>query len=108
MNEIIWGQGRFIISEETKSKLRRVYSDFDRQLEKMEMWYIANPTKRKKNHYRFIVNWCNKTKQKQEIFRTYSKENEEQKKKIEEMKKECAPPPSEWALLKARLKGGVL
>lgn len=104
MNEIIWGQGRFIISEETKSKLRRVYSDFDRQLEKMEMWYIANPTKRKKNHYRFIVNWLNKNKTIATTFRTYNKENEELKEKIEKMQAECAPPPSEWQILKKRLK----
>lgn len=104
MNEVIWGQGRFLIDETIKAKLRKVYPDFDRELEKMEMWYLANPTKRKKNHHRFIINWLNKKKEVVTTFRTYNKENAELKVKIEKMREEAAPPPSEWQILKESLK----
>lgn len=106
MNEIIWLQTRFIIPEELLNKLRRTYEGFDHELGKMEMWYLANPTKRKKNHHRFIVNWLNKKKTLVTTFRTYNKENAELKVKIDKMREEATPPPTEWQILKERLKRG--
>lgn len=102
---------RFEIDDETRKRLNKVYPFFEQELIKMEMWYIANPAKRKKNVYRFMVNWLNKKLEQvnsapKAFVKDYKKDSEEFKKKIEDAKQECAPPPQCWSEMLAKLKRG--
>lgn len=100
---IDWNLDRFVIDDPTKLKLKAIYPSFESELAKMEMWYLANPRKRKKNHYRFMVNWLNKSQSlPKPAIRDYKRENAEFKEKL--MSIERTPPPPEWAALKERLK----
>lgn len=47
------------ITEEMAENWKAAYPAVDVaiQLRRMDEWLISNPTKRKKNYYRFIVNW---------------------------------------------------
>ncbi len=100
---------RFEIDEETRKRLNKVYPFFEQELIKMEMWYIANPTKRKKNVYRFMVNWLNKKLEQREslpkpFVKDYKRDSVEFEKKLEIAKTECAPPPSDWTEMLLKLK----
>lgn len=53
-------QGIFVnISGEQMAAWHEAYPklDIDAELSRAEVWYIANPRKRKQNHHRFLVNW---------------------------------------------------
>lgn len=50
------------IHDEQWARWEKAYPkiDVDAELAKAEIWYIANPKRRKKNHGRFITNWLAK------------------------------------------------
>lgn len=96
--KVSWKEDHFEIDDVTTSLLIKTYQHFFIELQKMEMWYLANPKKRKNNHYRFMVNWLNKahavppgTK-----VRTYVSQNKEFQENFERAVKEAAPPPKEF------------
>src|SRR5258708_2706946 len=93
----------FIIHPFLLEKMNKIYPTFNDEILKMEMWYIANPKKRKKNHGRFIVNWMNKIRTEKVKTRNW-KDESEFKKKMEEAEKESAPPPEEWRNMMEKLK----
>lgn len=101
---------RFEFDDWTVKRLRDIYPFFDKELLKMEMWYIANPKKQKKNHYRFIVNWLNRVKinegppKPQAPPRDYKKEEIAFRHKMEIAIKEAAPPNEGWRELMDKLK----
>jgi hypothetical protein len=101
--------GRFEIDEFTRERLKKVYPFFERELAKMEVWYMANKAKQKKNHYRFMVNWLNKHMEKVDsapkpFSRDYKELDREFKEKVEKAKDECAPPPDDWRKMMETLK----
>jgi hypothetical protein len=51
------------ISELQIAHWRLIYKgiDVDAEIGKMEAWLDANPTRKKKNEKRFVVNWLNRT-----------------------------------------------
>jgi len=59
---VIWVNDCFIITDSLLEKFRHVYPHFDKWLLKSELWYLANPKRRKKNHFRFLVNWMGRKK----------------------------------------------
>lgn len=102
---------KFQIDETTLARLKKVYPFFDKELVKMEMWYIANPAKRKKNVYRFMVNWLNKVLGQVEgktpqVSRDYRRDSNEFEEKMKKAKEECAPPPDDWRQMMEKLKRG--
>ena len=106
--QVYWNVDHFLMDTSTEDRLKKLYPAFDKELIKMESWYLANPTKRKKNNYRFIVNWLNKTLDKPETTKKmpkdYSSINAHQEEKIKQWKEEgSAPPPPEWTKLKQKL-----
>lgn len=105
--KVEWREIKFEIDDFTKSFLKSRYPFFERELVKMEMWYIANPKKRKKNHMRFMVSWLNRVLDKEKPGKDYKKDDNEFLKKMEKAKEEAAPPPSDWKAMMAKLKRGT-
>lgn len=99
-----WNIDRFEIDDETRAKFRKLNENFDAELLKMEVWYLANPKKRKKNHFRFMVNWLNHSEKKVAVVRDYKQQNEEFNEKVKKAVEEAAPPPAEWREMMAKLK----
>jgi len=102
MTKVDWNHTSFEFKNGTYEILNRTYPYFNEELPKMEMWYLANPKKRKKNHFRFIVNWLNRV-QKEKVKVRNVKDDEKFKKGLKKMKQESAPPPKEWQELKKKL-----
>lgn len=96
--------GKFEVDDETKKRLKSVYPFYEEEISKMEMWYIANPNKRKKNVHRFIVNWLSRKLEQCGGKKTVVRKDDEFIKKIEAAKAECAPPPNEWKEMMAKLR----
>lgn len=104
MQKAHWDGVSFHVDPLTENNLRKVYPFYEIELRKMEFWYVANPRKRKKNHFRFIVNWLNKVAKDQGVKKTsrdYSIDNTELKEKMKAY--ESSPPPSDWLELKKKL-----
>lgn len=102
-----WNIDRFEIDAETRVRLRKLNENFDAELLKMEAWYLANPKKRKKNHFRFMVNWLNHAQKKVTIIKDYKLQNEEFKENLKKAEEEAAPPPQEWREMMQKLKYGA-
>jgi len=99
-----WVLDHFSMPNHLFERLSKVYPTFKQELPKMEMWYLANPKKRKKNHYRFIINWMNRIRQEKVVVRS-RRDDDEFKKKVEIAEKEAAPPPPEFYEMMKKLKG---
>lgn len=95
--------GRFEIDDATKARMKALYPFFDEEIAKMEVWYIANPSKRKKNVHRFMVNWLNRKLEQVGGHKKVVVKNEFIQ-KIEAAKHEATPPPPEWAEMMAKLR----
>tara|TARA_R110002051_G_scaffold154782_3_gene226968 strand:+ start:29793 stop:30179 length:387 start_codon:yes stop_codon:yes gene_type:complete len=57
--DIYWNNGWHGVTAEHRSSWRKAFpaAKIDTELDAMNQWLWANPTKRKKNYPRFIVNW---------------------------------------------------
>ena len=93
--EITWNTTHFQIPPEVRGKLQRVYPQFNSELPRMEMWVIANPQKKKKNWYRFMVNWLNKGV-KQKVQERKIADDTGWRSKHKKMVEEAAPPSAEF------------
>lgn len=98
-----WNGFKFEIDDATKARMKALYPFFDEEVLKMEIWYIANPAKRKKNVHRFMVNWLNRRLEQVGGQKKVVVKNEFIE-KIEEAKKEATPPPDEWREMMSRLR----
>ena len=101
--EVEWRLDHFEIPATMFERLSRTYPYFKDELLKMEMWYLANPAKHKKNVFRFMVNWLNGVKKEKAAVRVRNDEKEFEK-AIKRNELEVAPPPAEWREMMARLK----
>ena len=104
---ILWVNGHFILPQSVHEKLNKTYPFFKNEIPKMEMWVLANPKKKKKNWFRFMVNWLNKIR-KEKVAVCHAKTNEEFHVKQKTYEKEVAPPPPSWQELKEKLKRKAL
>ena len=66
---------------------------------KAEAWYVANPKKQKRSHFRFLVNWMNKVAKEQKPYQKAAQTRDDHYVNP----KEYAPPPPEWRNLKKRM-----
>jgi len=102
VNKVEWDRISFEFDEPTRRELKVNYPQFDEEIRKMEMWYRANPKKRKKNHYRFIVNWLNRVKK--PVSRDYSIDNKRFDESMKQAIAEASPPPPEWREMMNKIK----
>ena len=93
--KIAWVGDHFAIPPSIFEKLNRNYSYFKDELVKMEMWYLANPKKRKRNILIFMVNWLNTIKKEKVVIRVRNDEQDWEK-KLRRNELEVASPPAEW------------
>ena len=59
---VAWDGAHFFIPNSILEEFRRAYPFFGREIIKAELWYLANPRRRKKNHFRFLVNWMSRAR----------------------------------------------
>lgn len=61
---VTWTGDSFDAPDALRQKWEAAYPgvDLDRELAKAEGWYLANPSKRKKNHARFLTGWLSRAK----------------------------------------------
>lgn len=60
--DVMWAVDCFVISDSLLEKFNHIYPHFHKELLKAELWYLANPKRRKKNHFRYLANWMSRQK----------------------------------------------
>jgi len=69
--------GRFVgLTSSRRRRWAEAYPDIDVAVEicQAEAWYVANPTRRKKNHARFLTNWLSRAEREQRYGNTEARQ----------------------------------